>query len=99
MAGMKAFCVVRYLCPRSCRGLAAAGKQEGTPSCYQETKTVFRSAVHSQVPPNGRPSVEAERPFSDFPGLLQLQKHNGLPLGCAYSNEKLKPLWGLLQKS
>ena len=32
--------------------------------------------------------VEAERPFSDFPGLLQLQKHNGLPLGCAYSNEK-----------
>ena len=39
MAGVKAFCVVLYLCPRSCRGLAAAGKQEGTPSCYQETNT------------------------------------------------------------
>ena len=59
MAGVKAFCVVLYLCPRSCRGLAAAGKQEGTctPSCYQETKTAFRWAVHSQVPPNGRPSA------------------------------------------
>ena len=32
--------------------------------------------------------VEAEHPFSDFPGLLQLQKRYGLPLGCAYSNEK-----------
>ena len=31
MAGVKAFCVVLYLCPRSSRGLAAAGKQEGTP--------------------------------------------------------------------
>ena len=42
MAGVKAFCVVLYLCPRSCRGLAAAGKQEGTLSCYQEIKTAFR---------------------------------------------------------
>ena len=42
MAGEKAFCVVLYLSPRSCRGLVAAGKQEGMPSCYQETKTAFR---------------------------------------------------------
>ena len=28
--------------------------------------------------------VEAEGLFSDFPGLLHLQKHNGLPLGYAY---------------
>ena len=34
MAGVKVFCVVLYHCPRSCRGLVAAGKQ-GTPSCYQ----------------------------------------------------------------
>ena len=32
MAGVKAFCVVLYPCPRSCRGLEAAEKQE---SCYQ----------------------------------------------------------------
>ena len=25
--------------------LAAAGTQEGTPSCYQETKTAFRSGI------------------------------------------------------
>ena len=41
MAGVKVFCVVLYHCPRSCHGLAAAGKQ-GTPSCYQETNTAFR---------------------------------------------------------
>ena len=32
--------------------------------------------------------VEAERPFNDFLGLLQLQKRNGLQLGHAYCNEK-----------
>ena len=32
--------------------------------------------------------VQAERPFSDFPGLLQLQARNGLSIGNAYCNEK-----------
>ena len=57
MADVKAFCVVMYLCPRSFRWLVVAGKQQGRPSCYQETKTAFRWAVHSQVSPNGRPSA------------------------------------------
>ena len=32
--------------------------------------------------------VTAERPFSDFPGLVELQRLNGLPLGLTYSNDK-----------
>ena len=32
--------------------------------------------------------VQAERPFSDFPGLLHLQVRNGLSIGNAYCNEK-----------
>ena len=40
VASVKACCVILYLCLAV--GRQAAGKQEDTPSCYQETKAVFR---------------------------------------------------------
>ena len=32
--------------------------------------------------------VQAERPYSNFPGLVELQARNGLTMGSAYCNEK-----------
>lgn len=45
----------------------------------EQMKSLFNTAFYL---------VAAERPFSDFPALLQLQRLNGLPLGKTYSNPK-----------